>query len=273
VTRQLAFLFSALCRRSPKLRRVLWREWYQFLARMYPRRDWAFMNYGFAGTNAQGEAGLEVCDEPDRYFIQLYHHVATLAPLDGRDVLEVGSGRGGGASYVARYLRPRTMTGVDFAPNAVRLARRRHRVSGLTFAVGSAEALPFDDGSFDAVVNVESSHCYPSMDRFLGEVRRVLRPRGHFHYADFRDRPKLAGLERQLDRCGLEMVKKEDITGHVVAGLDRNDERTRERIKRLVHAPLVSSFLEFAGVRGSRIYKEFASRECVYVSCLMRKGA
>jgi len=271
VTRYLAFLFSSVCRRSPRLRRTLWREWYQFLARVYPRRDWGFMNYGFADADA-GEVPLEERDEPDRYFIQLYHHVATLFPVEGRDVLEVGSGRGGGAEYVARYLRPRGTTGVDLAPNAVALARRRYRTSGLRFAVGNAEALPFPDESFDAVINVESSHCYPSMDRFLAQVRRVLRPGGHFQYADFRAAPRIPALERCLSRCGLELVEKRDITANVVEGLDHNDARNRERIRRLVHAPLVSSFLEFAGVHGSRVYEEFRTRESVYMSCLMRKG-
>ena len=36
---------------------------------------------------------------------QLYHYVAAAVDLDGEKVLEVGSGRGGGASYVARLLQ------------------------------------------------------------------------------------------------------------------------------------------------------------------------
>jgi ubiquinone/menaquinone biosynthesis C-methylase UbiE len=46
--------------------------------------------------------------------------------------------------------------------------------------------MPFPDASFDAVINVESSHCYPSMGRFLSEVHRVLRPRGSLLFADLR---------------------------------------------------------------------------------------
>ena len=36
---------------------------------------------------------------------QLYHYVAAAVDLDGKKVLEVGSGRGGSASYVARVLQ------------------------------------------------------------------------------------------------------------------------------------------------------------------------
>jgi ubiquinone/menaquinone biosynthesis C-methylase UbiE len=43
---------------------------------------------------------------------------------------------------------------------------------------GDAENLPFPQVSFDAVINVESAHCYGSIERFLAEVHRVLRPGG-----------------------------------------------------------------------------------------------
>ena len=48
----------------------------------------------------------------------------------GLDVLEVGSGRGGGADYVKRCLKPRTMTGVDFSKNAVAFSNRRYAAEG-----------------------------------------------------------------------------------------------------------------------------------------------
>jgi len=74
---------------------------------------------------------LDEEDERNRYFIQLYHYVATGATFKGQNVLEVGSGRGGGASYIRRYLRPKTMTGVDFSERAVSFCRERHKIGGL----------------------------------------------------------------------------------------------------------------------------------------------
>ena len=70
---------------------------------------------------------------------------------------------------------------------------------------GDAQNLPFPDESFDAVINVEASHIYPNFERFLGEVARVLRPGGHFLYADFRNRdglPRLGGGTSGTPACG-----------------------------------------------------------------------
>lgn len=49
---------------------------------------------------------------------------------------------------------------------------------GLTFRVADAEALPFDDGSFDLVHSKDSLHHMEHPERALAEYRRVLRPAG-----------------------------------------------------------------------------------------------
>jgi len=115
--------------------------------------DWCFMNYGFADRESS-YLQLEPGDEQDRYCIQLYRHVAGAVDLTRRNVLEVGSGRGGGASFVKRYLNPARVTGVDLSESAVDFSMSRHRVEGLHFRVGDAERLPFDNDSFDVVINV-----------------------------------------------------------------------------------------------------------------------
>ena len=55
----------------------------------------------------------------------------------------------------------------------------------VAFVQGDSEALPFPNGSFDVVINVESSHTYPHFDRFAAEVWRVLRTNGTFLITDF----------------------------------------------------------------------------------------
>jgi ubiquinone/menaquinone biosynthesis C-methylase UbiE len=264
-------VFIALCR-LPGFKKKLWRAWYDYLARSHRAPDWTFMNYGYATSESNPLSLLET-DEQDRHWIQLYHHVAAGIDLEGRTVLEVGSGRGGGSSFVKRYLRPARMIGVDLSRHAVELSRENHRIAGLEFQAGDAENLPFENSSMDAVLNVESSHCYPSFDRFLAEVRRVLRPGGHFLYADFRDRENVETWLKSLANSGLSVLRETEITSNVVAALEKDNDRKLALIDSIVPRPLRSSFLDFAAVRGSALFEGFQSGKYTYRSFVLRLSA
>jgi ubiquinone/menaquinone biosynthesis C-methylase UbiE len=166
-------------------------------------------------------------------------------------LLEVGCGRGGGAAYVARALGPRRVVAVDLSPRAIALCRRRFHQPNLLFEVGDAERLPFADGAFDAILNVESSHCYGRFDLFLREVRRVLRPGGHFLYADFRPEEEILGWRTALLSAGFAIAAERDLRPGVVAALDADDDDKRVMIDHIVDRPLLGVFREFAAVRGS----------------------
>jgi len=249
--------FEAIYRAFPMVRRMAYRAWYHRLARFAREGEVVHTNYGYAPLDGDSGPDLHEQDEPHRFGIQLYHHVATLADIAGRDVLEVGCGRGGGASYISRYLGTRTMTGVDLDAQAVEFCRRNHRAPGLGFRRGNSEALPFRAGSFDAVVNVESSHCYGSMHRFLCEVKRVLRPGGRLLMADFRSRPRLRTLRRQISHSGFTVEGETSITANVFRALEADSERKLDLIRRRVPAPLRSVFNQFAATEGTPTYEAF----------------
>ena len=262
-------IFIALCT-LPGFRKRLWRAWYEYLAGSYRVTEWAFMNFGYAVSDVK-TLSLAEADEPDRHCIQLYDHVAGTIDLSGCTVLEVGSGRGGGSSFIRRYKRPARMVGVDLSKKAVDFCRVTHRMDGLEFRVGDAERLPFQDNSFDAVINVESSHCYPAFETFLSEVRRVLRPGGYFLYADFRERTAVDAWRSALERSGLEILHETIITPNVVTALERDSDRKREWIDQIIPGIIRPSFLEFAAVRGSGLFESFRSGKLVYISFVFRR--
>jgi len=196
----------------------------------YPRRtryytrhhlddyDLVFLNAGYEEDPPMA-IPLEASDEPYRFPIQLYHRTATQADLGGKRVLEVGCGHGGGASYLMRTLHPASYTGLDLNPVGIAFCRQRHNVPGLDFVQGDAENLPFPDQSFDAVINIESSHCYPRFPRFLAEVTRVLRPGGHFLYADLRADVRVGDWEAELADAPIPLRSHADIKMQVLRGL------------------------------------------------------
>lgn len=114
-------------------------------------------------------------------------------PLQGRKVLEVGSG--GGAELAALIdfgARPEDLVGVDLLAERVAQARQRH--PDLDFRHGNAEKLDFASESFDLVLALTlfSSIKDPVMARRVAdEIHRVLRPGGALLWYDFRyDNPR-----------------------------------------------------------------------------------
>jgi ubiquinone/menaquinone biosynthesis C-methylase UbiE len=257
----------SLMSRSPEAKRWLWRTWYQFLAGRYRAPGWTFMNYGY---RSDAPLALPAEDEADRSCIQLYDAVASGAPLAGRAVLEVGCGRGGGAAFVARHHRPGRMIAVDRSPRAVAFCQSRFDVAGLRFQEGDAEELPFESGAFDAVLNVESSHCYGRIEAFFGEVRRVLRPGGVFLYADFRPRAEVEAWRASLTAAGFRVEAERDLTPGVTAALDADDASKRSMISGLVDRPLLGVFHQFAAVRGTALYDELRTGALSYRAFTLR---
>ncbi|MCX6953493.1 MAG: class I SAM-dependent methyltransferase [Verrucomicrobia bacterium] len=254
------------------VRRAIWKFWYPFLTRRLREDEVLFLNYAFEEDPPRGLA-LDPADEPNRACIQLYHHVATQAELRGKTVLEVSCGHGGGASWLTRTLRPASYTGLDLNPTGIAFCRRRHRVDGLTFVQGDAERLRFADGTFDAVINVEASHCYPNFPRFLAEVARVLRPGGVFLYADFRFNQGLAEWESALAAAPLTLRASRLINAEVLRGMNRNSERSTALIVRHLPGWMHGLGRDFAGIKGSRVYAALERGELTYRSYHFQKAS
>lgn len=264
-------VFDLGVRASPALKRALIHRLYDTISTLDRGADLPLLNYGYVPLNGDRPPVLGAAEEKHRLSIQLYHHVAGAVELAGKEVLEVGSGRGGGAAYVARAFRPRSLLGVDRCRKAVEFCARTYAVDGLSFREGDAEALPAADGTFDVVMNVESSHGYGSLARFLAEVRRVLRPGGWFLYADHRNRHELAGWREELLASGLELRKEEEITPQVVRALELDHDRKAALIEGKCPWWLRGAIREFAATRGSRAFERFRTREVRYLNFVFRK--
>ena len=215
-------IFDLLVRTSPNIKRKLWMAWYNYLVKMHKGDELLFMNYGYADLEPEARLlSLQPSDEKYRYCIQLYHHVVQGVDITNKDVLEVGSGRGGGAAYIAKKFAPASMIGLDFAQNAIDFCKSYHAsVKNLLFFHGDAEDMPFEENSFDIVVNVESSHSYGTSERFFQEVHRVLRPKGYFLITDFRDKKDIARWYEEVRNSGLTILQEEEITPNIVRALE-----------------------------------------------------
>jgi ubiquinone/menaquinone biosynthesis C-methylase UbiE len=262
------------------LRRAISRKLYDYLARTYPLAEWTTMNYGYAMFPGDTPSLAVDPSLPEHLALQLYMCLVVALQsdgclkLNGCEVLEIGSGRGGGAAHLARHFRPRRYVALDISVEATALARRQHgKESAVEFVHGDAENLPFAEASFDVVINVESAHCYGSIGRFLAEVHRVLRSGGRLAFADFvSERHGARGrLLATLRQAPLRLVHVEEITANVVAALAQDEARKRALLDRWTKGWFRSFAQGAYAMEGSAMQRELAARRTVYLVAVLEK--
>jgi ubiquinone/menaquinone biosynthesis C-methylase UbiE len=189
-------------------------------------------NWGMYDETVAGEidelipnfAGLDTDGFSEQlYYLALRDVPVKLTDYAGRCVLEVGCGMGEGLNFLSRIADGASMVGLDLSPRAVvRANARLSRGDALRYVQGDAERLPFEDASMDVVVNIESSHTYPDLGRFLDDVLRVLKPGGYLSHIDMFTAQRYEQLRLLLgERPDLELVHQRDVSDEVRAAVRR----------------------------------------------------
>jgi len=122
---------------------------------------------------------------------------------DGLGVLDVACGAG--AVTAAAAERGAHPVGLDISAGMLEKARRAH--PELELIEGDAEALPFEAGSFEAVVGGFVLNHLPRPERAVAEAARVVSPGGRLAFSVW-DRPERARvmgiMSEAIDRAGLD---------------------------------------------------------------------
>ena len=128
------------------------------------KATWASGDYAVVGTTLQ-IVGETVCEAADL--------------RAGQRVLDVAAGNGNATLAAAR--RWCEVTSTDYVPALLERGRERaaaERLHGIAFREADAEALPFDDASFDAVLSTFGCMFAPNPPRVAAELLRVCRAGG-----------------------------------------------------------------------------------------------
>lgn len=111
-----------------------------------------------------------------------------IAPYEPRNILDVATGTGDFAIEAAMRLNPDTVTATDISEGMMDVGKRKVKECGLdgiiSFKKEDCMNLSFSDNTFDAVTAAFGIRNFPSLDKGLREMGRVLKPGGHLCIAE-----------------------------------------------------------------------------------------
>ena len=256
---------------TPGFNRALSKFGYEMAAKNFQFEDWRFMNFGYVYSHDKDNPKLEKKDENDRYFIQLYDHLIKDLNIKDKKILEIGSGRGGGANYISKYYKPLSYIGVDISQNAIDFCNRVNNIDILSFNQGDAENLFFDNKTVDIVINVESSHCYGSFDKFLSEVYRVLDKNGNFAFTDIMNVNKWNEVEKKIDKSKFKIIYEKDISQNALNSLTKVSEWRKTWLEDKFPSFVRGVAEDISAVKGTRPYNKLESGKLIYKTYLFEK--
>ncbi len=232
-----------------------WRSFYNKLSRRLEDVGVAdssfFLNYGYLAIDSNNESAFDI---PPGTFnansVRLVLEVVGSVDLNGLDVVEIGCGRGGNSAQVAQKFTA-NVTGIDMSSEAIAFCQKAHAKHSIDFKVGDALNLPLPDGFCDAVLNVESSHSYGNLPKFLNEVRRICRPGAWFLHTDFLGTDDWDYVRSRLKALGFVTEDDRDITPNVLASRDQASNNWEQ-----VYGDGNARVANFLSLPGSAIYEQ-----------------
>ncbi|MBW4563742.1 MAG: methyltransferase domain-containing protein [Mojavia pulchra JT2-VF2] len=145
------------------------------------------MHHGYYGPN-----GTQKKDRRQAQIDLIEELLNWAGAVTAENILDVGCGIGGSSLYLAEKFHARA-TGITLSPVQAARAKERAYEANLSarsqFLVADAQAMPFDDDTFDLVWSLESGEHMPDKTKFMQECYRVLKPGGKLIMVTWCHRP------------------------------------------------------------------------------------
>lgn len=128
------------------------------------------------------DTGERLIPEGNQQTLTYGEHISRYVSLahivKSKRVLDVASGSGYGSQFLAQHAK--SVDGLDYFEDAVRYSNETYPADNLTYTHGNAEAMPYDNNSFDVVISLETIEHLYNPEKFVLEVKRVLKDDGIF---------------------------------------------------------------------------------------------
>jgi ubiquinone/menaquinone biosynthesis C-methylase UbiE len=231
-------------------------------------------NWGYAPVDDE----MSKYDADLRYAMQLYKELVSSSNgyrINPDCVIaEIGSGKGAGCQFLTTKFKPKKYIGVDYSSVAIDFCNRHYNnLEKVEFICADAHNLPIEKQSVDVVINVESSHIYKDVGRFLKEVYRILKKDGKFLFTDFRHikNSPVHSLEMLILESGFSIEEKRIISPHIYDSCVIASERRKQIINYASPWYLKKFFYHYAVLNGTTKLKKLGNGEIVYFMYHLKK--
>jgi len=130
---------------------------------------------------------------------------------DFETLLDAGCGTAPMLSLLTEEYPDKKFTGLDLTPEMIETARKKN-LPNTELVVGDCENLPFEENTFDVIINSQSFHHYPNPQAFFNSVARVLKPGGRLILRDMSTTSKaVAWLANHLEMPLAHALGKGDV--------------------------------------------------------------
>lgn len=149
-----------------------------------PAFEGGYINFGYWKNITINNGSKISSEDRDKASNDLYRLLANNLDIKtGSSILEVGSGKGYGCTYIATNLSPSLITCIDISHSQIENAKNTHKKtldnnSQIQFEVGRADSVQKSPESYDYIYSVEAAQHFPSIENFAKEALRLLKPGG-----------------------------------------------------------------------------------------------
>jgi len=262
-------------RREGLLRRI-----YLAICWFLPTEEWKHINWGYASLHKKGHSikDLNPADEDKRTYYQLYHYLATglgnWNTLEGKNVLELRSGGGGGINYVAQKLNPDKCMGVDISSTQSNFCKKAYsKIPKLSFytadTLDSASQIPeLVDQRVDMIISAQSSKYVKDFKQFIHEIETLLKPGGVFAFADLKLVEDWAQIESNLTSTSLKIIQREDISQNVMKALEIDEKGKWQVLNRYIGS-VARMIFKVLGIVRNNIISEALKKKTDSARCYL----
>lgn len=223
------------------------------------------MNLGY-----EGETKIKVDGEDltEAHHISLYLKLLENFPAKNISIFEIGCGRGGGCYVLQKYLGLKNISAIDLSAANIKLARKN--VPGVNFKRDNAATFTTTE-LYGLIVNLESSHAYPSRKEFFEKVFSALNKGGFFAYGDVVQKRNMEDTEQWMTQAGFTVLHKETINRGVVSSIEKN---SRKQYPFLTRFPFFApkNIHRFLATIHSATFAHLKSGELLYRVYLLQKN-